>query len=216
MCGLTLLPSPAHACVRGAVSSPTYAIDPALQASDRQAPSPFTEVAAFAFKVEDTVCRGNRCTTTSCGDSGGIEITFADPADDQTLRDQLGYRIVVIGGVLPRSMVAGVDTVRPLPSALFFEVGFDEVARLDAVIALIAVDHAGNESAPSAPIELRDSGCTRTFLSAMCIEETDAGDLPADCSVRAVPSRNGSWLIATLPLAALALIRRGRRCTQAR
>ena len=207
-------PRAAHACTRTAVSDPIYEVDPTLQASDRESPSTFMEVSAFAYRVSATDCNSRGvCTFTTCGDAGAVEVTFIDPADDQTPRDQLGYRVALLAGTLPPSMLKLVDKARPLTPALTFEVGFDDVSRLDAVIALIAIDRAGNESAASAPIRLRDSGCTRTWLNPMCMGEVDRGNDPVDCSARSPGAARGPaalWLV-TLPWAvALARWRRKR------
>ena len=185
-------------------------MDPALQATDSVAPSPFTEATAFAYRGLGTVCKGNICTSFTCGDSGAIELTFVPPTDDQTPEAELGYRIELIEGVLPQPMLDDISQARPLTPTLVFNVGFDDVTRLDAVIALVAVDRAGNESAPSAPIELRDSGCVKAGEDE-CLSDADAASNGAGCSVAgSAPGQAASWPGVALAIAAYSLLRAPR------
>ena len=136
---------------------------------------------------------------------------FVPPTDDQTPDAELGYRIQLIEGELPQSMLEDASQIRPLTPALVFNVGFDEVTRLDAVIALVAVDRAGNESAPSAPIHLRDSGCVKAAWDDECLSDYDAASNGAGCSAAgSAPGHPASWPGAALAVAAYSLLRVAR------
>jgi hypothetical protein len=204
-CALTLAPLPASACVKGASVFPNvYEVDPALRATDSVPPSAFTAVTAFAYQSPGTVCKGNTCTSQSCGDSAAVELSFAPPTDDQTPSADLGYRIDLLEGEIPQSMLGQVGRLRPLTSTtLVFDVSFQEVATLDAMIALVAVDRAGNESPASAPIHVMYSGCVKDPASGQCFEYEDD---PVTCSVAhstpggGAPLASAWWLLAALGL----------------
>jgi hypothetical protein len=189
-----------------------YVVDSALQANDRVAPSPFTEASAFAFRTIGTVCKGDTCTASTCGNSASIQLSFVAPSDDQTPSAELGYRIEVLAGEIPQSMLDDVGQPRPLPPSLSFDIGFDEVTRIDAVIALVAIDRAGNESAPSAPIAIRYSGCVKPFFEDRCLDPSDLGAETAGCSTSGqLTGRDASLPIAALALALAALALRNRK-----
>jgi hypothetical protein len=203
---------PAAACVWAApgFTPDVYEVDPALRATDSVPPSAFTEVSAFAYRSPGVVCKGNTCTSHSCGDSAAVELSFAMPSDDQTSNADLGYRIDLLEGEIPQSMLDHVGQVRPLTSILVFAVSFQEVTTLDAVISLVAVDRAGNESPASAPVHIVFSGCSKDWATGECLEDEDEDD-PGSCSIASsAPGRGaplaGAWLLAV----ALARLGRGR------
>jgi hypothetical protein len=177
---LLLRAGPAAACTLEPPEA--YATDPDLRASDTTAPTPFTEVVARVERRDNRRCSGNVCTESSCPKQGYVELSFRAPTDDQARRE-IGYRIVWLEGSVPQGVRATLDRVWPLapPAAdgegtLSFSMGFSEVEQLDAEIALVAVDPAGNESEPSEPIQLRFSGCTIPLGGTQCEA--------AQCSVR--------------------------------
>jgi MYXO-CTERM domain-containing protein len=214
-CALASQLRPAQACTwavqPGAWTPEAYQVDPELRATDKVAPSAFTKVRVFAYRSPAEICDDDTCTLNTCGDSAAVELSFVSPTDDQTPSDQLGYRIEVLAGEIPESMRDGVGQPRPLTSGLLFAVNFNEVTKLDAVIALVAIDRAGNESAPSAPIRIRYSGCTKHPGDQTCIED-EAGD----CSIASMAPgkrsspRPGLPLLAVLGLALLLGARRRR------
>lgn len=203
--------TPALACVQE--PSEAYATDPSLRASDTTAPTPFTEVSARVERRDNLRCSGDICTQSSCPKQGYVELSFRAPTDDQARRD-IGYRIVWLHGSVPSSVRATLDRVWPLapPSAdgegtLTFSVGFNEIEQLNAEIALVAVDLAGNESAPSEPVELQFSGCTIPLGGTQCEG--------AQCSVRALGTSRAHSALGFSGLlgasAGLYLLRRWRR-----
>ena len=155
-------PSVAEAC---GVIVEKHEVDAAERQIDRQPPAP----AQVAGDVVRVVRRGMR-SGTSCDDTGLIHIDFTSARDDRTPRERIGYRITHVAGTLPYglSLPRYVHLARPLVGD-----GSGEVFRLamawtdpatgnqeaiDFTIALTAVDLAGNESVPSAPIRVRDPG----------------------------------------------------------
>lgn len=207
--------APAGACVREAI--PAYATDPGLRASDTTAPTPFTDVVARVERRDNVHCSNNVCTESSCPREGYVELSFRAPTDDQA-RPDIGYRIVWLDGAVPPSVQRTLERVWPLapPAAdgegtLTFSMGFTEVEQLDAEIALVAVDLAGNESAPSEPVQLQFSGCTIPLHGTRC-EGADG------CSVRALGAAGASGALGFAGLAGatacLVLQRRHTRKTR--
>jgi hypothetical protein len=132
------------------------------------------------------------------------------PSDDQNEPPNLGYRVMWLSGARPRSAGAFLDRSWPLSQAsqrgagagqLSLELSYSDVADLDAEIALVAIDRAGNESEPSEPIHLQWSGCTRDGDE--CLE--DAG-----CSASRPARGSVGWVVA-VALGLAAIRRRSQR-----
>jgi MYXO-CTERM domain-containing protein len=194
---------------------PEFEIDPSLREVDTTPPSGFGALQASTRQISGTHCEGSSCTSNSCGDFGRVELTFnAPPVDDHTNTAELGYRVVWLRGRMPSSMRNFIDRVQVLrgDSRLNLELGFSGVTELDGEFALVAVDRAGNESAPSEPIKVQWSGCT-SFWDSPNTCESDF----LDCSVGAGPGRRHTST-AALPLAAagFALLLRWRKRASSR
>ncbi|HKO94887.1 MAG TPA: hypothetical protein VJU61_27225, partial [Polyangiaceae bacterium] len=99
---------------------------------------------------------------------------LAPGEDDLTPPSQMGYRIELVRGEVPESMrrLIGVELAGPAP--LLLRPSFDEVPSLSATLQVVAVDDAGNESAPSEPFTLAWSGCTLTATGDRCENELNA------------------------------------------
>jgi hypothetical protein len=182
------------------VKIPPYEIDPALRDSDTTPPTAFRDVSALGVRVASLHCRGHECTEGSCPDWGGLRISFSRPKDDQTPNDALGYRLVWMGASMPDGMLDATDHVWRLGSAteVVVELDYDAIAGLDGEIALIAVDRAGNESAPSEPVHVAVLGCTTYFDQPTCDAAPGCSVLSA---VGALPRGDAGRM---LPLAAAA------------
>jgi MYXO-CTERM domain-containing protein len=206
------LPQPAAAC--SMAPPPQFEIDPGLQGVDTTPPTAFGALQASTRQISATHCEGSSCTSNSCGDSGRIELTFDAPVDDHTNTAELGYRVVWLRGRMPNAMRNFIDRVQVLraDSQLNLELGFSGVTELDGEFALVAVDRAGNESAPSEPIRVQWNGCT-SFWDSPNTCESDF----LDCSVGAGPGQRHARSVA-LPLAAagLALLLRRRKRASSR
>jgi hypothetical protein len=193
-----LSPEVVRAC-SWAVEHVEYAIDPSARTADAVPPSPFTEVRSVVSRRKGTHCEDGQCFDNSCGDQASVTIEFVAPHDDRTARGELGYRIEWIDGEMPRSMQAMLGRYWPLTPRLSFAIGFEEAAEIDATIALIAVDRAGNESVPSAPVALVFSGCTKHPVGERCV---------ADASGCAASGGRSGSTDAFAILAALLVLRR--------
>lgn len=168
LAGAMLAPVRARACTKVPPPDMTFKVDPALQASDREAPAPPTEVSASVYRTTDTVCtRDGVCTSNHCGSGGFVVLHYAEPQPSE----ELGVRVVVLEGTLPDAMAQRIGTLQRLTASMAFDVGFDGASRIDAVVALTLVDRAGNESQQSAPIRLAWSGCTASAVGHGCLDE---------------------------------------------
>lgn len=199
--------SAALACSR-AVEEP-FRIDPALAEQSAEGPSRFRELNAFSYRVSDTRCSGNTCSTNNCGDSGLLLVRFEPP--EEASEGELGYRAIWIGRPLPPALRQRLDRIMPLDPvshAVVFELGFDEIVALQGEISLVAVDRAGRESPASEPVPVSFSGCTEYFDQPYCVA---GGPMPeADeprCSVLSgVGQRRSSPLTAALALGLCTLL----------
>ncbi len=149
--------------------------------------------------------RTTGCVATaasSCDGSGSIHFMIEPGQDDRTPAKQLGYLIHLVGGKPPPGFSAPEQALVPLEGGLLFvsfpDPGPSDQKAFDAVFELVAVDDAGNESEPSAPVHARDGG--------------DEGG----CAVRTLRSRNRIWPGMAALLALTALARRYTRRRAAR
>lgn len=179
-----------------------FTIDPALADVDVTPPTPFRDVQVVLRQVSGTRCEGNICTSSSCGDFGVVELTFTPPHDVS----DVGYRVIWHGtgganwadGIVPLDHANTID----LPA------GFDEVTQLDGELSLVAVDRAGNESQPSAPVQVSWSGCMSYFdAPERCAQHTES------CTIATPGVRQTRLplLLMAAGLAGLACCRRWRR-----
>jgi hypothetical protein len=141
-------------------------IDPAEQAVDVTPPG---QVAVMAPQLKRGVgpsssgC-GER-TATSCDDLGTLTLHVVPPADDRTAPEQIGYRIRVIAGTPPSGLTFPDQAVVPYAGRLDFvwiDGATDDQEPIDFTIEIVAVDRAGNQGQPSAPVRIvddRDGGC---------------------------------------------------------
>lgn len=179
--GQALIVSPASACT--STEAAVFAVDPALRSEDSVAPEPFTDLSARVSRSPETSCHGDTCMANSCGGFGLVLVAFALPPDVQAASDTIGYRLVWQGGDRPAGASSVLGKTWPLDVSdepgrgqISFTLAYDEVADLDAEITLVAVDRAGNESAPSEPVHLSFSGCTIDLFTGMC-------EQPGSCNV---------------------------------
>jgi hypothetical protein len=136
-------------------------------------------------------------------------LSFEPPAEAQ--EGELGYRMIWVGRPLPFALRSQMNRTLPLhPNmrAVGLEVGFDQVTALDGEIALVAVDHAGRESAPSELVRVSFSGCTEYFDQPYCV---GGGPMPEpfdapSCSVIGAVGQKRSPLTAAIVLGVCALL----------
>lgn len=169
-----------------------HRVDAALQGTDASAPDTPVVVAVDAFRRNGMTCTRASCVANSCGNTGTVRIDLAPSADDATPPEQLGYRLLVVRGEVPESMRRSIGVTLAAGQRLFLRPSFDELPALDVELAAVAVDAAGNESAPTAPFPVRFDGCTLAAVGDRCEDEIDpdsdlsdvwsAGDAPPDLS----------------------------------
>jgi hypothetical protein len=207
--GAWLPARPVAACVRlpAEIADPRFAIDPALRASDDLPPSPITDASALVTRRTDSVCSGGQCTVNDCGSFGQLTVDYlrTPPAGEP---EEVGYHVQLLSGELPPSMLELIGPIRPLSPRIVFDMAFDDAPALDAEIAIVVVDRAGNESPPSDPIRLLWSGCTLPPAGDRCI---DAGSARG-CSLAPIGRDAGAHAGLLLGLLVLAA-RRLRQST---
>lgn len=208
-----------------------HRVDAELGSTDTSAPEVPVLVEVATFRRNGMTCTLASCVANSCGNTGTVRIALAPAADERTPVDELGYRLVLVSGVLPASMkeLVGVDLAGDRP--VFLRPAFEEVPALDVMLAAVAIDAAGNESAPSEPFAVRFDGCTLAAVGDQCEDEVDPGtDLSAtfhggsideaidpvaggaSCSLRGRPApASAFWSLIGCGL----LWRRRQRCTHA-
>ncbi|HEU5162847.1 MAG TPA: hypothetical protein VFV54_06870 [Thermoanaerobaculia bacterium] len=156
------LAAPGHAC--SLVSTP-HALDPQEQKVDHKAPAKAEASLARIVRGKGPVPHDDGSVSlTSCDDIGSIVLALKSvPLDDRTPADKLGYRIVLVDGELPKGASLPTNATRDLTPenelTFFWSDGAtDEQDPIDFALAVVAVDLAGNESEPSAPVRVRHSG----------------------------------------------------------
>jgi MYXO-CTERM domain-containing protein len=100
--------------------------------------------------------------------------------------------------------------LRPLTPRISFDVAFADVPEVDATIAVVIVDRAGNESLASDPIELRWSGCTVFGFDDRCLSQDNG------CSAAGTRKPAGGLPYALPSLALVALAARRSSHTRRR
>jgi hypothetical protein len=123
----------------------THTIDPSMQASD-QTPPALPAIPAPVIHFADMSFADNGCGGAKCGDVNHIEIA-AVATDDMTTPNRIGYRFSLVDGALPANVVLPTTAIEPLSGMLriFFP---DGTGAFDFTLQVVAVDLAGNESAP--------------------------------------------------------------------
>jgi hypothetical protein len=147
--------------------------DARLAQIDTAAPEAPVIFEARAYRRSGLTCGQDICVANNCGDMGGVAIDL-DAGDDQTPTKRMGYRIELVDGVLPPALrsVIGVELAGPSPLRL--PLAFDDVPSVDATLRVVAIDAAGNQSAPSQPFALGFDGCTLAATGEQCEHSYDA------------------------------------------
>jgi hypothetical protein len=151
-----------------------HRVDAALKRVDAEAPLTPTLVSVDTFRRNGMTCTRASCVQNSCGDTGTIRIELAPSADDVTPAAELGYRLLVMRGELPASLQDAMGVTLAAGRPVYLRPSFDELPALDLELAAVAVDAAGNESAPTEPFEIRFDGCTLAAVGDRCEDELDA------------------------------------------
>jgi hypothetical protein len=151
-----------------------HRVDAALKRVDGEAPPTPTVVSVDTFRRNGMTCTRASCVQNSCGDTGTIRIELAPSADDATPPAELGYRLMLVRGELPASLHGAMGVTLAAGRPVYLRPGFDELPSLDLELAAVAVDAAGNESAPTEPFAIQFDGCTLAAVGDRCEDELDA------------------------------------------
>jgi hypothetical protein len=155
--GVVGRPAPARAC--SLLGPGPYVIDPSMQATDHVAPTlPPLSVARLQRGSASEGCSHNTCEGVGVLAIGGAA------TDDVTPAEGIGYRFSVVAGALPPSFLILLDqpsraTVSDGKIWLDWGDGAtDDQEPIDFTLEVIAIDRAGNESAPQTVRVADDSG----------------------------------------------------------
>jgi len=150
-----------------------HRVDDTLRRSDAAAPPTPMVVSVDTFRRNGMTCTRASCVSNSCGSTGTVRIDLAPSADDVTPPEELGYRLILVKGELPESMRASIGVPLAAGHILYLRPGFDELPSLDVELAAVAIDAAGNESAPTAPFGVQFDGCTLAAVGDRCEDELE-------------------------------------------
>jgi hypothetical protein len=150
------LPTDARACSLAGPSP--YTVNTSLQAIDHVAPTlPPPSVTRLRRGEEYSGCMGGN----SCDGLASLALGVA-PSDDVTPATDIGYRFSLVAGGLPPSFTIILDR----PSQFFMSDGelwfswgdgTEDHAPIDFTLEVVAIDRAGNESAPQT-VRVQDAG----------------------------------------------------------
>jgi hypothetical protein len=142
-----LVPVPAPAC--DLIGNTFHTIDPAMQGIDSQPPTltPIEIVEVHrGHEVESNGC----LFTQTCGEDLG-SIWFAVTAtDDMTPDDRIGYRLSIAAGTPPAGFVLppALESLGTRVYVPWNDGASGDQEAFDVTFAVVAIDRAGNESAP--------------------------------------------------------------------
>ncbi|HKO90689.1 MAG TPA: hypothetical protein VJU61_06035 [Polyangiaceae bacterium] len=189
-----------------------HQINPELRGVDVTPPPPPQVSAAALERRRGESCQGGVCISNSCGNLATLSIDLVAGEDDRTPASELGYRLEVLDGEIPESLRDQLGMARRASGGqLLYRPAFEDAALLDAALYVVAIDAAGNESAPSPAFRVQFDGCTLSALNDECDEAPGEGSV-ASCTVSNPRStRAGAGLAGALGALALLGLRAHRR-----
>jgi MYXO-CTERM domain-containing protein len=144
--GAAAMPAPARAC--STIGPTPYEIDPSLQAADNVPPTlPPLSVAHLHRGKAHGACSGSTC-------DGLASLGIAGAATDDVARPEgVGYRMSVVAGALPANflLLSGPTRFYVQDGTIWFswdDGETDDQESIDFTLQVVAIDLAGNESAP--------------------------------------------------------------------
>lgn len=169
-----LAAAPAWPC---SIAVESHVLDDGERGIDKTAPSaPVVEVAELKRGRAPRQAGHGSFAVSSCDDIGMVTLHVTRSSDDRTPAPKLGYRAVWVSGDLPEDMDLS-QTVRIGGDALtlaWIDEARDDQEPIDFVLAVVAVDLAGNESTPSASVRIQHDGVASPAKSAAA----EAGAVP--------------------------------------
>jgi hypothetical protein len=130
-----------------------------MEATDHTPPT-LPAIPAPKFVHVDDPSEGIGCGGSSCGpiDYFGIP---AVATDDTTSSSKIGYRLTLESGALPRDVSLPTTDRDPLGDVVRVHFNLETTPSMDFTLRVIAIDLAGNESAPqSVRVERHDTACS--------------------------------------------------------
>jgi hypothetical protein len=151
----------ARACSYG-IPSP-HVVDPAMQAIDHVPPTLPPLGAPQFTRGKDPQRSGCGYSASSCDDIGSVVIRVG-ATDDNTPPEQLGFRMSVEAGSLPEGVTLLNGAVKSFGDLLvlnWVDGARDDQEPIEFTLRVVAIDLAGNESAPQT-VRVSDDpgGCT--------------------------------------------------------
>ena len=137
-----------------------HTVDPTMQATD-QTPPTLPAIPAPKFHHVDDPSDGIGCGGSSCGQIDYFGIP-AVATDDVTSPYKIGYRLTLESGTLPRDVDLPTTDRDPLGDVVRVHFDLGTTPSMDFTLRVVAIDLAGNESAPqSVRVERHDdSACS--------------------------------------------------------
>ena len=156
LAGAAATPTPARAC---SFAGPTpYVVDPSMQATDQVAPTlpPLSVARLQRGKATEG------CSVNSCDGMGTLAIAGV-ATDDVSPATGIGYRFSVVAGALPPgfSLPAGPTQITISSDQIWLnwdDGRTSDQESIDFTLQLVAIDRAGNESAPQTVRVTDDTG----------------------------------------------------------
>jgi hypothetical protein len=148
------LSSPRRARACKPLGHTTHVINPAMQAMDQTPPTlPAIPPPELHFASDDS----KGCGDDYCPDVGAIFIP-ALATDDWTKPGQIGYRLSLVAGTLAPGLSLPVDAIEPGGDRLHLYWDSTTGRPVDLTLQVVAIDLAGNESAPQTVRVAHDPG----------------------------------------------------------
>jgi hypothetical protein len=170
-----------------------HQINPELRGVDDTPPgTPRVTAAALERRLGES-CHAGVCISNSCGNLATLSIDLVAAEDDLTPQNGMGYRLEVLDGEIPESLRNQLEvTLRASGAVLLLRPAFEDAPLLNASLQVVAIDGAGNESAPSLPFHVQFDGCTLSAVGDQCEGESADASLTG-CAVSMDGSRRGSF-----------------------
>jgi hypothetical protein len=150
---VAVVPADARACDE--VPSVPHTVDPSMQATDTTPP---TLPAIPPLEVYFAPTSPQGCDCGNCGENSYFGFS-AVARDDVTHRFRIGYRISLESGTLPRGVALPATAIDP--NFDIVQVGFNSetvTSLSNFTLRVVAIDLAGNESAPQIVVMQHSSG----------------------------------------------------------
>jgi len=127
-----------------------HTVVPSMQATDQTPPTLPVIPAPLIHHADNSDSNG--CGGSKCSDVSYIGIP-AVATDDMTPPEKIGYRLTLESGHLPAGEVLPADAIEPIGGLL--KVYFIDATSFDFTLQVVAIDLAGNESAPQS-VQVQD------------------------------------------------------------